>query len=219
MSEPLFETKQIEKKENYAKVEITPLARGYGRTLGNALRRVLLTSLPGAAATSVRINGVKHQFSTLKGMREDLVEFVLNLKQVRFIYSGEKETKVKLSAKGAGEVKASDIKTSADVKIANPDFILAYLNKDSKIEAEITIESGVGYITADEHNEGKIGVIPMDSSFSPITRVNYEIEETRVGRLTNYDKLVFEIWTDGTIEPTDALVEAAKILTNFWNKS
>lgn len=215
MKEPLFETKQIEKKENYAKLEITPLARGYGRTLGNALRRVLLTSLPGTVATSVKINGVKHQFSTLKGMREDVVEFVLNLKQVRFMYNGEKEIKLKLSAKGKGEVKAGDIKTSADVEVANPDFVLAYLNKDSKIEAEITIESGVGYVTAEEHDEEKIGVIPMDSSFSPIVRVNYEIEETRVGRLTNYDKLVFEIWTDGTIKPVNALVEAAKILTNF----
>jgi DNA-directed RNA polymerase subunit alpha len=218
MNEPLFEIKEEIKEKNYGKFVITPLEQGYGDTLGNALRRVLLTSLSGAAITSVRIAGVKHQFSTLKGMKEDVVEFLLNLKKVKFSYSGEKPVKASLSVKGAGEVKAKDIKVPANCKIANPEFILAIINKGSKLEAEMEIAAGSGYSPAEERSTGTIGLIPLDASFSPITRVNYKVEETRVGRLTNFDKLNFEIWTDGTIDPKNALLSAAKILISYFNQ-
>lgn len=218
MNEPLFEIKEEAKEKNYGKFVITPLEQGYGDTLGNALRRVLLTSLSGAAITSVRIAGVKHQFSTLKGMKEDIVEFLLNLKKVKFSYSGEKPVKANLLVKGAGEVKAKDIKVPPNCKIANPEFVLAIINKGSKLEAEMEIMAGSGYSPAEERSTGTIGLIPLDASFSPITRVNYKVEETRVGRLTNFDKLNFEIWTDGTIDPKDALLAAAKILISYFNQ-
>lgn len=224
MNEPLFEIKEEPsertgaKEKNYAKFTITPLGQGYGDTLGNALRRVLLTSLSGAAITSVRISGVKHQFTTLKGMKEDVVEFLLNLKKVRFSYSGDKPVKATLSAKNVGEVKARDIKVPANVKIANPEFVLAVLNKGSKLEAEMEIETGYGYSPAEDRLTGTIGLIPLDASFSPVIRANYKVEETRVGRLTNFDKLVLEVWTDGTVSPKDALVAGAKILTGYLNQ-
>ena len=218
MNTPLFETKQEDKKGNYAKFVISPLEQGYGHTLGNSLRRVLLTSLPGVAITSIKISGVKHQFSTLSEMKEDIVEFVLNLKKVRFSYEAEKPVKVTLSVKGAGDVKAKDIKVPATVKIANPELVLATLDKGAKLEVQMDIESGVGYSPAEDRVKGEIGLIPLDASFSPVSRVNYKIEETRVGRLTNYDKLILELWTDGTITPKDALVSAAKILVPYFNQ-
>lgn len=218
MNVPLFEIKEEKKEKNYTKFVITPLERGYGDTLGNSLRRVLLTSLPGAAITSVKISGVKHQFSTLKGMKEDVVEFLLNLKKVRFSYFGEKPVKASLSVKTAGEVKAKDIKVPAGVKISNPEFVLAVVNKGSKLEASLEIECGVGYSPAEERSSGEIGLIPLDASFSPIVRVNYRVEETRVGRLTNYDKLIFEVWTDGTVDAKEALISGAKILISQLNQ-
>lgn len=218
MNEVLFETKQRQKKGDYGQFEISPLEQGYGPTLGNALRRVLLTSLPGAAATGVKISGVKHQFSTLSGVKEDVVEFLLNLKKVRFTYGGEKPVKATLSVKGAGDVKAKDIKVPATVKIANPEIVLATLGKGAKIDAQVEIEVGTGYSAAEDRERQGIGHIPLDASFSPITRVNYKVEETRVGRLTNYDKLILEIWTDGTMTPKDALTEAAKILVSYFNQ-
>jgi len=219
MSDPMFETQQIEEKDGkYAKLVISPLEKGYGHTLGNALRRVLLESLQGAAITSVRISGVKHQFSTLKGMKEDIVDFLLNLKKVRVQYSGEKSTKATLSVKGPAEVKASDIQTEPNVVIKNPDLVLANLAKDAKLEARLEIEVGSGYSPAEDRKTGEIGLIPLDASFSPIVRVNYKVEETRVGRLTNFDKLILEIWTDGTITPKEALISAAKILVSYFNQ-
>lgn len=217
MNEPLFETKQ-KKKGDYARFVISPLEQGYGSTLGNALRRVLLTSLPGAAVTGVKISGVKHQFSTLSGVKEDIVEFLLNLKKVRFTYDGEKSVKASLSVNGAGDVKAKEIKVPATVKIANPELVLATLSRGAKLDAQIEIESGAGYSLAEDREKQGIGYIPLDASFSPITRVNYKIEETRVGRLTNYDKLILEIWTDGTIAPKDALIKAAKTLVPYLNQ-
>ena len=216
--EPIFQIKEGKKIKNYVKYEISPLEQGYGNTMGNSLRRVLLQSLPGASATSVRISGVKHQFSTLKGMKEDVVDFVLNLKKVRFIYTGEKPEKVKLNAEKPGEVKAKDIQVPATVGIANPELVLAYLNKGAKLNAEITVESGVGYSPSEEREERRIGVIPLDASFSPIVRVNYKIEETRVGRLTNFDKLILELWTDGTIDPKEALEKASEILISYFKQ-
>lgn len=218
MNELIFEIKKEGKKDNYGKFIISPLAQGYGNTLGNSLRRVLLTDLPGAAITSVRISGVKHQFSTLKGMKQDIVEFVLNLKKVRFAYDSDKEVNATLSVKGPGEVKAKDIKVPANIRVANPELVLALLNKGAKLDAKIKIESGVGYQLVDESSKVGIGLIPLDASFSPVLRVNYKIEETRVGRFTNYDKLILEIWTDGTMNPSDALKKASKILIAYFNQ-
>ena len=218
MNEPLFEIKEEEKKGDYSKFVISPLEQGYGNTLGNSLRRVLLTSLEGAVVTSVRIGGIKHQFSTLKGMKEDVVEFLLNLKKVRFEYEGDKPSKATLSAAGPGEIRAKDIKIEPTVKIANPELVLATLNRGAKIEAKFEIEKGTGYSPAEDRATGEIGLIPMDASFSPVRRVNYKIEETRVGRLTNYDKLILEIWTDGTIKAKDALAKAARILVTYFNQ-
>jgi len=224
MNEPLFEIKEDlhaqagSKEKNYGRFVITPLEQGYGDTLGNALRRVLLTSLPGAAVTTVRLAGIKHQFSTIKGMKEDVVEFLLNLKKVRFSYSGNKPVKATLSAISVGEVKAKDIKVPATVEIANPEFVLAVLDKGAKLEAEMEIEAGRGYSPAEGRSTGTIGLIALDASFSPVTRVNYKVEETRVGRLTNFDKLIFEVWTDGTIKPKEALVSGAKVLAGFLNQ-
>lgn len=217
-NDPIFEVLQEEKKDNYGRFAISPLGQGYGQTLGNCLRRVLLTSLGGAAITWARIDGVKHQFSTLKGMKEDIVGFLLNVKKISFISSTGEAEKVTLSAKGPGEIKAKDIKLPATLKIANPDLVLANLNKGAEIKAEFGVESGVGYLPSEEREEAKIGVIPLDASFSPVVKVNYKVEETRVGRVTNYDKLVMDIWTNGAVEPKDALVAAAKIMVTYFNQ-
>ena len=216
--EPIFEINDELVKDDYGKFVITPLLQGYGLTLGNALRRVLLTSLPGIAVTSVKIAGVKHQFSTLEGMKEDIVEFILNLKKVRFEGSIKETTKATLDVSGAGEVKAGDIKVSGGVKVVNPDHVLANLNKGIKLSDVITVDTGVGYSPAEERSTGTVGVISVDASFSPVKRVSYKIEETRVGRLTNYDKLILEIWTDGSTNPKVALSQAAKNLVSYFNQ-
>ena len=217
-NEPIFEINQEEKKEKYGKFVISSLEQGYGDTLGNSLRRILLSSIPGAAITNVRISGIKHQFSTLKGMKEDVVEFLLNLKKVRFTYVGDKSAKASISVTGPKEVKAGDIKTDSSLKVANPELVLTYLNKGAKLDVNLEIESGVGYSVAEERQTGEIGLIPLDAAFSPITRVKYEVEETRVGRLTNYDKLILEIWTDGTIDPREAVMTSAKTLVAYFNQ-
>lgn len=218
MSEPMFEIKEEGKATNYGKFVISPLEQGYGLTVGNSLRRVLLTSLSGLAVTSVKIAGVKHQFSTLTGMKEDIVEFILNLKKVRFSGSTDKPVKATLEVSKPGEFSAKDIKVGGTVSVANPELVLGTLNKGSKIQAEITIEKGVGYSPAEERPTDTIGLIPVDAAFSPVKRVSYKVEETRVGRLTNYDKLSLEIWTDGTIKANDALVDSAKVLVSFYNQ-
>jgi DNA-directed RNA polymerase subunit alpha len=218
MNEPTFEIKEEKKETNYGKFVISPLEQGYGLTIGNSLRRVLLTSLPGVAVTSVRIAGVKHQFSTLVGMKEDIVEFVLGLKKVRFSGSTEKPVKATLEVSRPGEFKASDIKVGGGLEVVNPDLVLGTLNKGSKIQAEIMVEKGEGYSPAEERPAESIGLIPVDASFSPVQRVSYKIEETRVGRLTNYDKLVLEIWTDGTLKASDALTQSAKILLSYFGQ-
>lgn len=218
MSDPMFEIKEESKGENYGKFSISPLEQGYGLTIGNSLRRVLLTSLPGMAITSVKISGVKHQFSTLSGMKEDVVELILNLKKVRFSGMSEEAVKASIEATKPGVVKAGDIKVSGAIKVANPDLVLATLNKGAKIEASLTIESGVGYSPAEDRPVDTVGLIPVDASFSPVKRVSYKVEETRVGRLTNYDKLSLELWTDGTTPPKEAIVSSAKILVSYFNQ-
>lgn len=216
--EPIFEIKEEEKKKDYSRFIISPLEQGYGNTLGNSLRRVLLTSLPGAAIVSAKISGVKHQFSSLKGMQADVVEFLLNLKKVKIAYSGKGPVKAEISVSGPKEVKASDIKVPATVKIANPELVIASLNKGAKLEAKLEIDAGTGYSLAEERVTGEIGLIPLDAAFSPIARVNFRVEETRVGRLTNYDKLVLEVWTNGIVDAKEALITASKVLTSYFNQ-
>lgn len=214
----MFEIKEEKKEVGYGRFALTPLEQGYGLTIGNALRRVLLSSLSGIAVTSVKIAGVKHQFSSLVGMKEDIVEFVLNLKKVRFSGKVEKPVKATIEVSKPGEFSAADIKVSGGVKVVNPELVLGTINKGSKLSADIVIESGVGYSPADERPGDTIGLIPVDASFSPVKRVSYKIEETRVGRLTNYDKLVLEIWTDGSVDANDALAESAKILMSYFGQ-
>jgi len=218
----VFEIQEIEANGGYGKYAITPLEQGYGHTLGNSLRRVLLRSLTGFAVVSVAVDGVKHQFSTLSGMREDVVEFVLNLKNVRFAKKGKDEMSGeeigKLAVKGPAVVTASDIKLPATLEIANPDLVLANLNKGAKLEAKVKIVSGVGYSPHTDREERGVGIIPMDAIFTPVLRVNYKVEETRVGRVTDFDKLVMEIWTDGTISPREALVKASEILIAYLSQ-
>lgn len=213
---------QIEKQmgdKQYGRFSIEPLEQGYGQTLGSSLRRVLLMSLPGAAVTQVMVSGLKHQFDSLKGVKEDGVDLLLNLKKLRVYYTGENPVKLTLDFRGKGEVQASKIKAPADVKIANPDLVIANLSDEkSKLAIEMMVESGNGYSSAEDRKTDTIGLIPLDADFSPVKRVNYKVEETRVGRLTNYDKLTLEIWTDGTTLPEDALRSAAQILSGYLNQ-
>jgi DNA-directed RNA polymerase subunit alpha len=217
MTEPTFHIKVETEKPGFGKFSIEPLDQGYGQTLGNSLRRVLLASLSGAAISSVKITGVKHQFSTLAGMKEDVVEFIMNLKKVRLIIEGNEPVKMTISKKGPGEVLAGDINVPSGVTIVNPDLVLANLaDKKTELEVELTADKGYGYVSANEKNISEVGVIPMDSLYSPVTRVNYRVEATRVGRMTNLDRLVMEIWTDGTISAGDALKSTAKILVSYF---
>jgi len=197
---------------------IEPLPQGYGQTLGNSLRRVLYTAIPGAAITSVKFNGVRHQFTTIEGVQEDVVQLVLALKQVRLAYSGDKPVTIKLSAKGPSEVTAADFELPGEVTIANPELLLAHLtDKTARLEFEATVETGFGYSPAEEHSTNVVGVIPMDASFSPVVRVNYTVESTRVGRVTNFDKLTLDIITDGTTEPQVALTLASENLLGYFS--
>jgi len=219
MLEPKFQIKKIKQTDNFGQFIIEPLPQGYGHTLGNALRRVLLTSLPGTAITQVKISGVKHRFSTLEGMKEDVVELLLNLKQIRIRYEGEKPVKLHLEKTGPGQVKAGDIQTPAGVEIVNKDLILANLaDRNTKLKMEMTAERGYGYLPAEERKSEKLGVIILDAIFSPIIRVNYKVEQTRVGKQTDLDKLILEIIGDGTIKPQQALKEAARTLISFFNQ-
>lgn len=204
--------------EDFGKFIIEPLDQGYGHTVGNSLRRVLLTSLSGAAVTHVKISGVKHQFTAVSGMSEDIVELILNLKKLRLKISGDKPVKFTLDVKGPKEVKAKDITPSAGVEIINGDLVLAHLaDAKAKLSATILAENGSGYSLADERKTGEIGLIPVDANFSPVTKVNYHVEATRVGRVTNFDKLLLEISTDGTLKPSEALKAAAKILVDHFS--
>ncbi|MGB9911397.1 MAG: DNA-directed RNA polymerase subunit alpha [Microgenomates group bacterium] len=219
MIEPNFTIQETKKEKNLSLFEIAPLPQGYGYTLGSALRRVLLTSLPGTAIVEVKISGVRHRFSTLEGLREDILEFLLNLKKVRFSYKGDKPLKLTLEKSGPGEIKAGDIKTPAEIEVVNKDLVLGYLaDKKSKIKAELLVEKGVGYLSLEERTSDRIGVIPLDAIFSPVLKVNYHVEPTRVGRKTDFDKLTLEVLTDGTISPAEALKKSGEILVSFFNQ-
>ncbi|MBI5169715.1 MAG: DNA-directed RNA polymerase subunit alpha [Candidatus Eisenbacteria bacterium] len=204
--------------DSYGKFVLEPLERGFGATLGNALRRVLLSSLQGAAITAVRIDGVLHEFSTLPGVIEDVTEIVLNLKQVRLKLHGDGPKKGVFEMRGKGEVRAGDLNVDADVQVLNPDLHVAALNRDGDLRMEVEINGGRGYVSADQHSQTDrpIGVIPIDSLFSPVTKVNYTVEATRLGQRIDYDKLTIEVWTDGSIKPADAVAMAAKILKDHF---
>ena len=198
--------------------EIEPLSNGFGLTVGNALRRVLLSSLTGAAVTAIKIEGVYHEFSTIPGVREDTTELILNLKQVRLKSYTEDPVNVRLEATGPGVVSAGDIAVPPKIEIVNPELPIATLDsREAKLDMLLTIESGRGYLTADGRDEPSIGVIPIDAIFTPIRRVNYRVEKTRVGARTDYDKLMLEIQTDGSIGPKEALAQAAQILIEHFS--
>lgn len=206
----------LEERKEFGRFAIGPLERGFGYTIGNGLRRVLLESLPGAAITSISISGAPHQFTTIRGVKEDVVEIVLNLKKVRLQLLDEETAKLTLSAKGVGEAKAGDIKTLAGVKIVNPKLHIASLSDPkAKLEMEMIARRGRGYLMAEEQKTSKVGEILLDAVFSPVTRVAVNVEPTRVGQRTDLDKLIMEITTDETTSPLEALKQAAKILTSY----
>lgn len=205
--------------ECYGKFEARPLERGYGITVGNALRRILLSSLQGAAVTSVKIDNVLHEFSAVTGVKEDVANIILNLKELRLKHHGEGQETITLEVTGPKEVTAADIKTSQNIEILNPDLHIATLAQEGKLKMEMTVKMGKGYVPAEKNKEEgvPIGVVPVDSIFSPIRKVNYNVTNARVGQRTDYDRLVLEIWTDGSVKPDDALAFSAKILKEHLN--
>jgi DNA-directed RNA polymerase subunit alpha len=207
-----------EQSDSYARLVAEPLEAGYGITLGNALRRVLLSSLEGAAITSVRIDQVQHEFSTIPGMQEDTTEFLLNLKEVRLRALSNRPGTLVLDVEGPGEIKASDVQVPADFEIVNPDLHLGTLDsKDARINVEMHAQLGKGYVPAGSVEGMPIGVVPVDAVFTPVRKVNYRVEKTRVGQSTNFDRLVLEVWTDGTIAPIDAVGQSADILMDQFS--
>lgn len=203
----------------YGKFILEPLERGYGVTMGNALRRVLLSSLPGAAITAIRIDGVLMEFTTMPGVLEDTTEIVLNLKRVRFRLHSDGLKRGVFELKGQGDVTAGDLKVDADVEVLNPDLHIATLNKDAELRIEVEITPGMGYVPADEQGLGErpIGVIPIDALFSPVTKANFSVESARIGQRIDFDKLTLEIWTDGSVTPSEALSASAKILNDHFS--
>lgn len=219
MLKPSFKILAEKENSTYGRFALEPLEQGYGLTLGNSLRRCLLTSISGAVVVEVKIDKVKHQFSTLKGLKEDIVEFILNLKQVRFQYDGNKKIKLNLEVSGKKKVTAADIQTTEGVEVINKDLKLATLTaSNSKLKATLWVKSGYGYSPAEERKSTTFGVLPIDASFSPIKRVIYKVQATRVGRRTDFDKLIIEIWTDGSVKPKKALDYAAEVLTGYFNQ-
>lgn len=218
MIKPSFKVVEEEAKEGFSRFVFEPLEPGFGNTVGVALRRVLLTGIEGAAVTSVKINGVKHMFSTLPGLKEDIIELILNIKMLKVKMSdAKKEGKLTLEITGPGQITGGDIEASDGVEIINKDHYLGSLaDKKAKIEMEMVVERGLGYSLAEERKISTIGVLPIDAIFSPITKVNYKVEQTRVGRQTNYDKLVLDVWTDGTVDAAETLEQASRILVSYF---
>ncbi len=216
IEKPKIEVVETNDENTYGKFVVEPLERGYGITLGNSLRRILLSSLPGAAVTSVKIEGVLHEFSTIPGVKEDVTDIILNLKNLCLKILGSEDEKVlRIEAEGESVVTAADIITDADVEILNPELHIATLAEDGRLFMEITVARGRGYASADKNKKGEhvIGIIPVDSAYTPVTKVNFNVENTRVGQITDYDKLTLEVWTDGSIRPDEATSLAAKIMS------
>lgn len=219
MIQPNFKLSANSLGDNHAEIVIEPLPQNFGHTVGNAIRRVLLSSLPGAAPVRVRIEGVQHQFTTLDGLQEDILQFILNLKELRFILETGTQAKATINVKGQKVITGRDIELPAGVRIVNPDLVLATLTSDkAKLVAEIEIESGVGYAPADRYATDEIGVIPLDASFSPVLKANYLVEATRVGRRTDLDKVRLDITTNGSMDPETAVIESSKILSAFFTQ-
>jgi len=218
MANLTFKVKEEKISSEHSVFTIEPLEPGYGHTLGNALRRALLTSIPGAAITSVKISGVKHKFSTIAGVKENVVDLLLNIKglSLRLLDNAEK-SKVTLFVKGPKKITGHDFDLPENVEIVNKDHYVASINdKKAKLEMELSIEQGLGYSSAEERRSTTLGLIPTDAVFTPVKRVSYEVLATRVGRQTDLDKLILNVWTNGVVSPKEALVEAAKILTSFF---
>jgi DNA-directed RNA polymerase subunit alpha len=205
---------QVELTEDYGKFVVEPLERGYGITLGNSLRRILLSSLPGTAVTSLRIDGILHEFSTIPGVVEDTTDIVLNLKKLLVRLHVDEPATIRVQATTPGELRAGDFTVDPSVEILNPDLYIATIQEGGKLEMEITVAKGRGYVSAEKNKrpDHPIGLIPVDSIFTPVTKVNYTVEDTRVGQITDYDRLVLEVWTDRTIAPDEAVSLAAKIM-------
>ncbi|NQD68094.1 DNA-directed RNA polymerase subunit alpha, partial [Bacillus haikouensis] len=219
IEKPKIETVEISDDATYGKFVVEPLERGYGTTLGNSLRRILLSSLPGAAVTSIQIDGVLHEFSTIEGVVEDVTSIILNIKKLALkIYSDEEKT-LEIDVQGEGVVTAADITHDSDVEVLNPDLHIATLSKSGHFRVRLSASRGRGYRPADQNKREDlpIGVIPIDSIYTPVSRVNYQVENTRVGQMTNYDKLSLDVWTDGSIGPKEAISLGAKILTEHLN--
>jgi len=212
---PNIECLAIDDKENYAKFVCEPLERGYGMTIGNSLRRILLSSLPGAAITSVKIDGIAHEFSTIPNVVEDVPEIIVNLKNVRLKMHDREEKKISIDFEGEGEVKAGDIITDSSLEVLNPDLHIATVAEGGKLHMEMTVAKGRGYNVAEKNKtEGMaIDVLPIDSIFTPVKKVNYSVQNTRVGQTVDYDKLTIEVWTDGSLKAHEAISLAAKVMT------
>lgn len=219
IEKPKIETVELSEDAKYGKFVVEPLERGYGTTLGNSLRRILLSSLPGAAVTSVQIDGVLHEFSTIDGVVEDVTAIILNIKKLALkIYSDEEKT-LEIDVQGEGVVTAADITHDSDVEILNPDLHIATLAEGGRLRMRMTARRGRGYVPAEanKREDQPIGVIPIDSIYTPVSRVSYQVENTRVGQVTDYDKLTIDVWTDGSIGPKEAISLGAKILTEHLN--
>ena len=218
MEKPRIECVEKDSDNNYGKFVIEPLERGYGTTLGNSLRRVLLSSLPGAAVTSIKIDGILHEFSTIPNVLEDTTEIILNIKKLILKYDSHEPKILRLEQQGKKNVTAADIVRDAEVEILNPDLHIATLDKGARLEMEMTVERGRGYVSADQQankTEEIVGLIPIDSVFTPVNRVNYTVDMARVGKRTDYDKLTLEVWTNGSIAPEEAISLSAQIIIEY----
>ena len=214
IEKPTIESFISDEDPNYGKFIVEPLERGYGQTLGNSLRRILLSSLPGAAVTSIRIDGVLHEFSTIPGVKEDVTEIILNLKKLAIALNGEDKMRAIINATGPMEVTAKDIKADSALEIFNPDLHIATLEEGASLVMELNISTGRGYVPADQNKDENtpIAVIPIDSIYTPVRKVNWTIENTRVGQVTDFERLILEIWTDGSIAPEEGVSIGAKIM-------
>ena len=215
IEKPRIEVVEISEDTRYGKFVVEPLERGYGTTLGNSLRRILLSSLPGAAVTSVQIDGVLHEFSTIPGVVEDTTEIILNLKKLALKIHSDEEKVLEIDVEGGGNVTAGDIRADSDVEILNPELHIASLAEDARLHMRMTANRGRGYVQAERNKseDQPIGVIPVDSIYTPISRVNFNVTNTRVGQVTDFDKLTLEVWTDGSIRPEEAVSLGAKVMT------
>jgi len=218
LEEILPKIEYLAEARNYAKFTIGPLERGFGVTIGHALRRVLLSSIPGAAVTSIRVSGIYHEFAPIPNVKETMLELILNVKKIRLKLHGENSARLRVEVTRAGEVTAGDLECPATVEIVNPEQYLLTADSDEvNLEIEMTVQRGKGYSPAEERGKLPVGEIPVDAVFNPVRKVNYHVESTRVGQLTNYDRLILEIWTDGTIRPEEALKTAAGILVHNFS--